>query len=165
MALKKKRNIYGDHPRFIAQLEVELDDGKKERVVTDDSWRTSREGPIRSSDILDGEAYDARREISGWDSPAFDDKAWQGAEVTSNVRTTLVAQPNEPIRGSREIKPISVNEPQPGVYVFDMGQNMVGWCRLKAQGAAGTTVTIRHAEMLNDDGTIYTDNLRAAKQA
>ena len=164
MALKKKRNIYGDHPRFIAQLEVELADGKKERVATDESWRTSREGPIRSSDILDGEAYDARREMPGWDAPAFDDKAWQAADAASNVRTILVAQPNEPIRVSREINPISVNEPKPGVYVFDMGQNMVGWCRLKAQGAAGTTVTIRHAEMLNDDGTIYTDNLRAAKQ-
>ena len=164
MALKKKRNIYGDHPRFIAQLEVELADGKKERVATDESWRTSREGPIRSSDILDGEAYDARREMPGWDTPAFDDKAWQAADAVSNVRTILVAQPNEPIRVSREIKPISVSEPKPNIYVFDMGQNMVGWCRLKAQGAAGTTVTIRHAEMLNDDGTIYTENLRAAKQ-
>jgi len=163
--VKKPRNIYGDHPRFIAQLEVELADGKKEGVATDDSWRTSREGPIRSSDILDGEAYDARREMPGWDAPAFDDKAWPAADAVSNVRTTLVAQPNEAIRVSREIKPISVNEPKPGVYVFDMGQNMVGWCRLKAQGAAGATVTIRHAEMLNDDGTIYTDNLRAAKQA
>jgi alpha-L-rhamnosidase len=164
MALKKKRNIYGDHPRFIAQLEVELADGMKERVATDESWRTSREGPIRSSDILDGEAYDARREMPGWDAPAFDDKAWQAADVGPNVRTTLVAQPNEPIRVTREIKPISVSEPKPNIYVFDMGQNMVGWCRLKAHDAAGTTVTIRHAEMLNDDGTIYTDNLRAAKQ-
>jgi alpha-L-rhamnosidase len=162
--VKKPRNIYGDHPRFIAQLEVDLADGKKERVATDESWRTSREGPIRSSDILDGEAYDARREMPGWDSPGFADKAWQAADVASNVRTTLVAQPNEAIRVSREIKPVSVNEPKPNVYVFDMGQNMVGWCRLKAQGAAGTMVTIRHAEMLNDDGTIYTDNLRAAKQ-
>ena len=163
MALKKKRNIYGDHPRLIAQLEIELNDGNQ-RVVTDDSWRTTREGPIRSSDILDGEAYDARREMPGWDAPGFDDKAWQAADVATSVRTTLVAQPNEPIRGSRELKPISMNEPKPSVFVFDLGQNMVGWCRLKAQGAAGTTVTLRHAEMLSDDGTIYTDNLRAAKQ-
>ena len=162
--IKKPRNIYGDHPRFIAQLEVELADGKTERVVTDESWRTSREGPIVQSDILDGEVYDARREMPGWDSAGFDDKAWKTADVASNVRTTLVAQPNEPIRVTQEIKPISVSEPKPGVYVFDLGQNMVGWCRLRVQGAAGTTVTIRHAEMLSDDGTIYTDNLRAAKQ-
>jgi alpha-L-rhamnosidase len=162
--IKKPRNIYGDHPRLIAQLEVELADGRMERVVTDETWRATREGPIVQSDILDGEAYDARREMPGWDSAGFDDKAWKIADVTPNLRITLVSQPNEPVRVTREIKPISLNEPKPGVYVFDMGQNMVGWCRLRVQGAAGTKVTIRHAEMLNDDGMIYTDNLRAAKQ-
>lgn len=162
--IKKPRNIYGDHPRLIAQLEMDLSGGRRERVVTDESWRTTREGPIRSSDILDGETYDARREMPGWDAPGFDDKAWPAADVAASVRTNLVAQPNEPIRGSRDLKPISMNEPKPGVYVFDLGQNMVGWCRLKVQSAAGTTVTLRHAEMLSDDGAIYTDNLRAAKQ-
>ena len=149
---------------MIAQLEIELIDGKKDKIVTDASWRTTREGPIRSSDILNGEDYDARREMPGWDAPGFDDKAWQAADLAENVSTKLVAQPNEPIRVTREIKPVSVSEPKPGVYVFDMGQNMVGWCRLKAKGAAGTTVKLRHAEMLNPDGTIYTDNLRIAKQ-
>lgn len=162
--IKKPRNIYGDHPRLIVQIEIELPDGTKQQVVTNDSWRTTREGPIRSSDILDGETYDARRELPGWDGPGFDDKAWRAADIATNVRTTLVAQPNEPIRGSRHLKPISINEPKPGVYVFDLGQNMVGWCSLKAQGEPGTTVTLRHAEMLSDDGMIYTDNLRAAKQ-
>jgi alpha-L-rhamnosidase len=162
--VKKTRNIYGDHPRFIAQLEIELADAQKERIVTDAAWRTTREGPIRSSDILDGEAYDARREMAGWDAPGFDDHAWQTADVAANINTRLVAQPNEPIRVTREIKPISINEPKPGVYVFDMGQNMVGWCRLQARGAAGATVKLRHAEMLSPDGTIYTDNLRIARQ-
>jgi alpha-L-rhamnosidase len=164
MLVKKTRNIYGDHPRFIAQLEIELTDGKKDRMVTDTTWRTTRQGPILSSDILNGEAYDARREMPGWDNTGFDDKAWQAATVASSISTKLVAQPNEPIRVSREIKPIAVNEPKPGAYVFDMGQNMVGWCRLKIQGIAGTTVKLRHAEMLNPDGTIYTDNLRGANQ-
>jgi alpha-L-rhamnosidase len=162
--VKKPRNIYGDHPRFIAQLEAEFTDGKSERVVTDDSWRASREGPILQSDILDGEAYDARREMPGWDLAGFGDQTWKKADIASDVPTTLVAQPNEPIRVTREIRPVTVNEPKPGVYVFDLGQNMVGWCRLNARAAAGTTVTLRHAEMLSDDGTIYTDNLRAAKQ-
>jgi alpha-L-rhamnosidase len=162
--IKKPRNIYGDHPRLIAQLEIEMASGKMERIVTDGLWRTTREGPIRASDILDGEAYDARREMPGWDRSGFDDRAWQPADVATTINTKLVAQPNEPIRVTREITPVALNEPKPGVYVFDMGQNMVGWCRLRTQGAAGTTVTLRHAEMLNDDGTIYTDNLRAAKQ-
>src|SRR5512143_1195066 len=77
--VKKSRNIYGDHPRLIAQLEIELADGKKERVATDGLWRVSREGPILRSDILDGEDYDARREMPGWDSPGFGDKSWRGA--------------------------------------------------------------------------------------
>ncbi|HEV8486703.1 MAG TPA: glycoside hydrolase family 78 protein [Blastocatellia bacterium] len=162
--IKKPRNIYGDHPRLLAQLEIELADGKKEQIVTNNSWRTTREGPIRAADILDGETYDARREMAGWDKPGFDDKAWQFADVASGVGTKLVAQPNEPIRVTRELKPVAVSEPKPGVYVFDLGQNMVGWCRLNVQGVAGTTVRLRHAEMLNDDGTIYSDNLRAARQ-
>ena len=162
--VKKPRNIYGDHPRLLAQLEIELPDGKTERIVTDGAWRTSREGPITSSDILDGESYDARREIPGWDSPGFDDKAWSAADVAAEVHTVLTAQPNEPILITRDIKPTSLTEPKPNVYVYDLGQNMVGWCRLKAQSVAGKTVTLRHAEMLSDDGTIYTDNLRTARQ-
>lgn len=162
--IKKSRNIYGTHPRLIAQLEIELANGKTERLVTDGDWRTTREGAIRASDILNGEDYDARREMPGWNTATFDDKAWQAADVARDVKTRLVAQPNEPIRITQDLKPIAVAEPQPGVYVFDLGQNMVGWCRLRAQGKAGTKVTLRHAEMLNDDGTVYTDNLRAAKQ-
>ena len=162
--IKKPRNIYGDHPRLLAQLEIELADGKKEQIVTDNSWRTTREGPIRAADILDGEAYDSRLEMAGWDKAGFDDKGWQDADVASGVTTKLVAQPNEPIRVTRELKPVAVSEPKPGTYVFDMGQNMVGWCRLKVQGAQGSVVKLRHAEMLSDDGAIYSDNLRAAKQ-
>jgi alpha-L-rhamnosidase len=162
--IKKPRNIYGNHPRLIARLEIEMAGGKIEQVVTDSSWRTTREGPVRASDILEGEYYDARREMPGWDRPGFDDRAWQPADVATGFKTRLVAQPNEPIRVTREIRPISINEPKQGIYVFDMGQNMVGWCRLKVRGAAGTTVRVRHAEMLNDDGMIYTDNLRGAKQ-
>jgi alpha-L-rhamnosidase len=162
--VKKTRNIYGNHPRLFAQLEIELANGKTERIVTDGSWRTTREGAIRYSDILHGEEYDARREMSGWDSAGFDDKTWQPADVATNVKTQLVAQPNEPIRINKEIKPVSISEPKPGIYVFDMGQNMVGWCRLKIQGATGTKVTLRHAEILNEDSTIYTENLRIAKQ-
>ncbi len=162
--IKKPRNIYGDHPRLLAQLEIELVDGKTTRIVTDGSWRATREGPIRSADLLNGETYDARLEQSGWDKPGFNEQAWQPSDVAASVNTQLVAQPNEPIRFTKEIRPIALNEPKPGVYVFDLGQNMVGWCRLTVRGAAGSTVKLRHAEMLSDDGMVYTDNLRIAKQ-
>ena len=160
----KLRNTYGDHPRFLAQLEIATGEGPGQRVVTDSGWRVTRNGPIRSSDILNGETYDARREMPGWDVAGFDDSRWSVADVASDVRTQLVAQPNEPIRITQEITPISVAEPKPGVYVFDLGQNMVGWARIAVPGPAGATITLSHAEMLNDSGTVYTDNLRGAEQ-
>lgn len=162
--IKQPRNIYGDHPRLLAQLEVEAADGKTERIATDSQWRTTCEGAIRGSDILDGETYDARREMPGWDKAGFDDKNWQPADIASNVSTQLVAQPNEPIRVIKEITPVSVTEPKAGVYVFDLGQNMVGWCRFRTKGEAGTTVSLTHVEMLDESGMAYTDNLRGAKQ-
>jgi len=164
IVIKKSRNIYGNHPRLLAQLEVELADGTIERIVTDASWKTTREGPIRSADLLDGEVYDARREMPGWDTAGFADGAWTAADVAEPIKAQLTAQANEPIRVVKEIRPIALTEPKPGVFIFDLGQNMVGWCRLIVRGKAGETAMLRHAEALNDDGTVYTENLRAAKQ-
>ena len=75
----------------------------------------------------------------------------------------MAAQMIEPIRVTQTLKPRSVTEPKPGVFIFDLGQNMVGWCRLKVSGPRGTTVTLRHAEVLKPDGTLYLDNIRSAK--
>jgi alpha-L-rhamnosidase len=99
-----------------------------------------------------------------WDDVGFDDTRWSAADVASGVATQLVAQPNEPIRVTQDVRAVSVSEPKPGVYVFDLGQNMVGWSRITVRGAAGATVALTHAEMLGDDGTVYTDNLRGARQ-
>ncbi len=160
------RMIYGQRPQLLMRLEVETADGKTRSVVTDESWQMLMDGPVRSSDILDGETYDARKEAPGWDRPGFTAAGWRAAAAESDLGgQALVWQPNEPIRVTREVAAVSVQEPRPGVYVFDMGQNMVGWCRLKAQGKAGEPVTLRFAEMLNPDGTIYTANLRGARQA
>lgn len=158
------RFAYGTHPRFLLQLEIELADGRKQTIVTDETWRSSTDGPLRSAGIYDGEVYDARKEMPGWDGPGFDDAAWRPAKASDLGPAQLVWQRNEPIRVVKELKPARLTEPQPGVYVFDVGQNMVGWCRVRAVGAAGKTVTLRHAEMLNDDGTPYTANLRGAPQ-
>jgi alpha-L-rhamnosidase len=162
--IRKPRNIYGDHPRLLVQLEMTSRDGTVERVVSDAAWRVTRDGPILASDLLNGERYDLRREMPGWDKPGFDDARWHTADIDAAVTTALVAQPNEPVRITRDVVPVNVSEPKPGVYVFDLGQNMVGWSRLAVQGAAGTKVSISHAEMLGDDGTVYTDNLRGAQQ-
>jgi len=155
---------YGSQPRLLLQLEVENADGSLTLAVSDDSWRTTTNGPIRNSGIYDGENYDARREHPGWDMPGFDDTAWNRAQTFGIDSRQLVWLPNEPIRVTRELSPIGLTEPKPGVYVFDLGQNMVGWCRIQALGTEGQPVTIRHAEMLNEDGTLYTANLRGAPQ-
>lgn len=155
---------YGSQPRLLVQLEVENADGSLTRVVSDDSWRVTSAGPIRSSGIYDGEDYDARRDHGGWDMPGFNDTAWNRAQCCASELPQLVWLPNEPIRVTRELLPIRLTQPRPGVYVFDLGQNMVGWCHIQGVGRAGEPVTVRHAEMLNEDGTLYTANLRGAPQ-
>jgi len=158
------RGIYGPKPRLLVQLEIKMADGSHQRIVSDGTWRCTTEGPIRSGDILDGETYDARREMPGWDRPGFDDSHWKSVKVSEPTPTRLVAQPNEPIRILKKLKPVALTEPKPEVYIFDLGQNMVGWVQFKIRGKAGTTATLRHAEVLNPDGTIYTANLRSAAQ-
>jgi alpha-L-rhamnosidase len=155
-------NAYGSVPRFLLQLELELADGRRQLIVTDQSWQSTTGGPVRAASIYDGETYDARLENAGWDTAGFDPANWKSVRVLDPDGARLVWQRNEPIRVERKLKPLSLTEPKPGVY--DFGQNIVGWCSVKVKGAAGTTVTLRHAEMINEDGTIYTANLRGAPQ-
>jgi len=158
------RFAYGAQPRLLLQLEIEFADGQIATVVSDDSWRATTTGPIRSSGIYDGEVYDARQELPGWDAPGFDASDWRAARSFELDARRLIWQRNEPIRVVQELVPVKMTEPKPGVFVFDFGQNMVGWCQLQAVGAAGRTITLRHAEMLDDDGAPYTANLRGAPQ-
>lgn len=162
LAFTGKRNYYGQYPHLIVQLQVDYADGTQELITTDSSWK-SKTGPILEADMLMGCVYDARIEMQGWDSSKYVDSSWQNASVDSSVQANFEAHPGHPICRMKELKAISVNEPKPGVYVFDLGQNMVGWARVFLQGESGTKVVVRHAEMLNPDGTIYTANLRAAK--
>jgi alpha-L-rhamnosidase len=159
---KHRGALYGSRPQLLAQLDVEYEDGSRQSISTDDSWRCS-EGPILFSDLLMGESYDARREMHGWAEPGFDDSGWYGAEVEELRDTDLVAQPDEGIRVTEELEAKSVTEVEDGRYIFDMGRNMVGWVRLKVEGEAGTGVTLRYGEVLNPDGTLYTTNLRSAR--
>jgi alpha-L-rhamnosidase len=153
--------FFGHAPAFLAQLEVTCADGSTEQIVTDASWK-SHPSPILSSDFMLGEDYDARLELNGWDRPGLDDSVWTPVEVRTEAGPPLEAQVTQPVRKICEIKPKSITELKPGCWVFDLGQNMVGVVRLKVAAPAGTKVTLRHAEMLNSDGTLYTKNLRGA---
>jgi alpha-L-rhamnosidase len=149
-------------PRFLAQLEVRFDDGSIRQVVTNNDWRGAT-GPIVYSSIYDGERYDARLEMPGWDAPGFDDADWRAVEVLPDPGIVRTAQQDPPIRVTQEIEPVGLTEPSPGAFVVDMGQNMVGCCRLRVSGPAGTEVRLRHAEVLEPDGNLYTENLRSAR--
>jgi alpha-L-rhamnosidase len=154
-------NVYGKQPQGLCQIEIQYTDGGIETIVSDASWKAST-SPLLQGDLLMGETYDARLEIPGWDTVACVDSAWKPVTVTTPA-VPLVASCDAPVRATQELKPISVKEPVVGHFVFDLGQNMVGWARLKVQGFRGTQVTLRFAEMLNADGTLYTTNLRGAK--
>ena len=153
---------YG-YPKLLLHLEVNYTDGSREIIVTDESWRLTTDGPIQANNEYDGEEYDARREMADWNRAGFDDSHWQPAELVVTPGGKLVAPMINPIRVMQTLKPVKMTEPKPGVFTFDLGQNMVGWCRLKVRGTAGTTVQLRHAEILKADGTLYLENLRSAQ--
>jgi len=153
--------FFGKVPAFLAQLEVTYADGHTERIVTDASWK-SHPSPILAADFMMGEDYDARLELKGWSRAGLNESDWSAVGVRDESARKLEAQVMEPVRQIVELKPKAVTEPKPGCWVYDLGQNMVGVVRLKVSAPAGTKVTLRHAEMLNADGTIYTKNLRGA---
>ncbi|WP_245850806.1 family 78 glycoside hydrolase catalytic domain [Paenibacillus herberti] len=156
-------NIYGDRNYLLMQLNIEYTDGSSVTIGTDGSWKWAN-GPIDSASILMGEMYDARKEITGWDTPQYDATSWSPVRILEGkVAGKLIAQDGPTVQKIQEIKPIAITEPAPGKYVFDLGQNMVGAVRLKVNGEGGKIVTLRHAEVLNPDGTFYTANLRGAK--
>lgn len=153
---------YGERPAFLAQLEVTYTDGSTDRVLSGTDWRAAT-GPVTAADLLSGEDYDARLETAGWTRAGFDDADWVAADAVDKVKAAVVAQIDGHARVESEISARRVSEPKPGVFVFDLGQNMVGAVRLTVSGKAGTKVRLRHAEVLNPDGTIYTTNLRSAR--
>lgn len=149
-------------PKLLLLLRVEHTDGSVSEVVSDASWKLTTDGPIIASGEFDGEEYDARKELKGWSKVRYNDSAWQSARLVS-APGPLSAQMIEPIRVTQTIHPISYREVKPGVLVYDMGQNMVGWCRLRVKGSAGMNVRMRFAETVNPDGSLYMANLRGAQ--
>jgi alpha-L-rhamnosidase len=159
------RQRYADRPQLLAQIALAYSDGSKEIVATDHSWKVTQ-SPILESDMLMGESYDARRELSDWCKPGYDDSSWWPVEVLEGTGAVLVATNGPAVKRQEELQPVTIHEIPDFVnrrWIFDLGQNMVGRVRLRVRGERGTTVTIRYAEVLNPDGTLYTANLRTAR--
>jgi alpha-L-rhamnosidase len=173
---------------FLARLVVEYTDGSSKTIVTDPAnWVSSTNGPVRTGDIYHGESYDARKE-STWSSPGFDDSGWLPCALNTDFNGDIKAFVGMPVQVRPELQRIPVkitkyegvtatgttygeinavetretpsaiqlNRGQTAVY--DLGQNMAGWVKFKVKGAAGSRLTIRFAEMLNDDGSASRGN-------
>ncbi|MDR0511053.1 MAG: family 78 glycoside hydrolase catalytic domain [Rikenellaceae bacterium] len=159
------RGNFGYARRFLGQLLVFYEDGSSEVFATDGSWKMQQQGPVTEAFFFTGEIYDARNEWKGWGRAGFDDSGWSApaAYPLGTVAGKLCAQMNEPVEVIRELPPVSVRKSGRDRYIFDMGQNMVGWCRLTLPYNPKQPVRMRYGEMLYEDGTLYTDNLRDAR--
>jgi alpha-L-rhamnosidase len=154
--------IYGKRLGLLMQLKLTFTDGTESLIMTDESWKSSNDGPIRMNDLYNGETYNATKRLTGWNLPGYDDSKW-GAVRTGNYKNNLIASEGAMIKKIQEIKPVRVFLSPKGSLLVDMGQNMVGWIRVKVNGNKGTSVRIRHAEVLDKYGEFYTENLRVAK--
>ncbi len=176
-------------PKMRLQLRVEYVDGSVSEVASDDSWQLTTQGPIRANNEYDGEEYDANYDLAGWNRPGYRivppapppagarpynpppgtlearpaTTQWQPAQIVAAPAGELVAQTSEPVRVQQTLKPIALTEPKPGVFIFDMGTNLVGWCRLKVSGPGEDQIVLRHAETLKPDGTLDLANLDGVK--
>ena len=158
------RNRYGLYPELLARLEIVYQDGTLEAVTTGNGWKTAT-GPILYSDIYDGEMYDASLEMHGWDQCGFDDSAWRDAVIGEDAAESpvLVQKCCLPVRKIMELPAVKLLHPRPDVCIWDFGQNISGWVRIRAKAYSGRLFTIRFGEMLNQDGTLYTLNYRSAR--
>ncbi len=160
------RHQYGREARFSAFIEVLDSKGKVHTFTTGEGWRWTESGPITMNSIYDGESYDARRELQGWSEPGYTEaKDWKPVTVRSGKFTPvpMTARISPPVRAIQTIKPVKVAKRAPGVHIYDLGQNMVGWVKLKVRAKEGDEIQLRFTEMLNADGSLHTKNLRKAK--
>lgn len=145
--------------RFILEAHITHKDGSVTVVTSDDSWKTTSDGPYVRNNIYAGDTYDARKELTDWDVAGFADSVWMNAVVVPDPSPLLVAQKMPQIRPSEELKPVSVISFGDTVYVFDFGKNISGLCRLNVTGEAGTEVSLSHAELLKDNGRLEPGNI------
>ncbi|KAF2873618.1 bacterial alpha-L-rhamnosidase-domain-containing protein [Massariosphaeria phaeospora] len=160
----QKRNLYGDTLGLLCLLVATRADGSKQTIKSDVSWRANT-GPIISSELYDGEVYDAAQEMPGWSTPNFNGSSrsvWLDVKELPALRGALVPGDGVPMRRMEEVQPKEVFTSQSGKTVIDFGQNLVGWLRLNVAGPAGTNITMVHAEVM-ENGEVATRPLRSAK--
>ena len=152
---------YSEGPlKFLMQLQIDFEDNSTIVLTSDESWKWTN-SPIWRDHIYDGEKYDANMEMPGWDLPDFDDSHWMDVQLAGY--DGMLTGPFAPaIRHQMELEPVALNEPVSGEYVYDLGQNIVGWAKVKINAPQGDSIKFRFAELLHDDGTVAQENLRSA---
>jgi alpha-L-rhamnosidase len=161
IAFENQRNYYGKDISLLFQLVLQFSDGTTSTIVSDGNWKSST-GEIRSAEIYHGEKIDARQEKTGWDRPGYDDSGWSGVLQADFPMNNLIATENTPVKKHETFKAVKLFTTPKGEQVIDFGQNLVGWVVMKTKGKAGDRIVISHAEVLDKEGNVYTDNLRAA---
>ena len=157
------RRSYSQGPlRLLCKIKITFPDGRTQTIAGNGSWQTS-DAPILFNNLYDGEIYDSRLEQNGWNEPSFNAAAWTPAVELPADSSIICGQEGPSIRITEELKPKTVTEPLPHIFVFDMGQNMAGYARLRVKAPAGQKIQLRFSEVLNADGTLYTDNYRGAQ--
>lgn len=147
-----------DRPRMICEIRVTYADDTVETIVTDQSWKTNT-GAYTYNNIYSGDQYDARLEEKGWKEASFDDSNWVAAIETIQPAPLLVAQQMPGIRITEEFEPVEVKKFSDQLYVYTFPKNISGLCRLKVKGEAGTRITLKHGELLKEDGRLEQGNI------
>jgi alpha-L-rhamnosidase len=148
---------------MLLQTEITYEDGTTSRIISDKSWRLTTQGPIRANSEYDGEEYDARMEMDGWNRIGFEDAKWENAQLVKAPEGALRAQMMEPMRVTQTVKPVAISNPKPETFIVDMGQNFYGTVRMKARGPRGTEVRMVSAYSLLPDGMLKTADNRGAR--
>lgn len=151
------------YPTLRLNLIIEYADGKKEVIASNEKWKLTADGPIRSNNEYDGEVYDARKELTGWTSAAYDDSSWKNAERTAIPQGTLRGAMAPNMKVLKQLSPRQLTRIGNKI-ILDMGQNMAGWLKLRITSmTAGDSVVVRFAEKLDSTGNLWVENLRHAQ--
>lgn len=152
----RKNRVTADRQALLAELRIEYTDGTVEVIGTDSGWQVTEDGPVRMADLYDGETYDAAKETSGWHN---------AAPETLKVSPDITADYGAPVKAHEVMRPVAVTTAPDGEVIYDFGQNFAGVIRMKLNGKAGQVVTVRHAEILNPDGSLNTTFLRTDRKS
>lgn len=156
-----KINTFG-YPKLRMNLIIEYADGSTESIGSNESWKLTADGPIRSNNEYDGEEYDARKELGNWAMPGYDDSNWQQAQRVTIPIAELRSQMMPGMKVLQTIQPISMKS-RDDALILDFGQNLTGWMRIRVKGNAGDSIVMRFAETLQEDGSLFMANLRDAR--